>query len=175
MKVLVAFGTKYGSTARVAEAIASELTNAGHEVEVADLREGFPADIGRYDMVVVGSPVFIGKWTKPAQEFLRRNGTALAEKKVAMFVCCSDVLFEEKVAAAREMYLDDVAASHGLRPAAMGMFGGEVDFTKYGMFTRFLLSKVGAKDAMEGKGVETSRPYDFRDWDGIRRWAQELA
>ena len=175
MNVLVAFGTKYGSTVKVADAIASEMRNAGHEVDLVDLRERVPSDIGRYDMVVVGSPVFIGKWTKPAQEFLHRNGKALTEKRVAMFVCCSDVLFEEKATAARKMYLDDVAASHDLRPAAMGMFGGEVDFTKYGMFTKFLLSKVGAKDAMEGMGVETSRPYDFRDWDGIRKWARELA
>ncbi len=175
MNVLVAFGTRYGSTVKVANAIASELTNEGHEVEVVDLRERVLSGLGRYDMVVVGSPVFIGKWTKPAQEFLRRNAKALAQVKVAMFVCCSDVLFDEKVEAARKMYLNDVAISHDLEPVAMGMFGGEVDFTKYGMFTRFLLNKVGARDAMEGKGVETSRPYDFHDWEQIREWARELA
>ncbi len=175
MNVLVAFGTKYGSTVKVADAIASEMRNAGHEVDLVDLRERVPSDIGRYDMVVVGSPVFIGKWTKPAQEFLHRNGKALTEKRVAMFVCCSDVLFEEKVEAARKMYLDDVAASCGLEPVAMGMFGGEVDFNKYSMFTRFLLSKVGAKEEMENKGVETSKPYDFRDWEQVRGWARGLA
>lgn len=175
MKVLVAFGTKYGSTVKVADAIATEMRDAGHEVDVVDLRERIPVEMDRYDLVVVGSPVFIGNWTKPSQEFLRRNAQALAERKVAMFVCCSDILFEEKVEAARRMYLDDVATSYGLAPMAMGMFGGEVDFNKYGMFTRFLLSKVGAREALEERGMEVSRPYDFHDWGHIRNWARELA
>lgn len=175
MNVLVAFGTRYGSTVKVADAIASEMRSAGHDVDVADLRERIRIELGRYDLVVVGSPVFIGKWTRPAQEFLRKNAKALAEKKVAMFVCCSDILFDGKVEAARKMYLEEVAASYGLTPTATGMFGGEVDFNKYGMFTRFLLSKVGARGAMEDRGVETSKPYDFRDWGQIREWARELA
>lgn len=175
MNVLVAFGTRYGSTAMVASTIASELRSAGHADRVADLRERAPANLGSYEMVVVGSPVFIGKWTKPAQEFLRRNAEAMAEKKVALFVCCSDVLFEEKVDAGRKMYLEDVAAAYDLRPVAMGMFGGEVDFNKYSMFTRFLLSKVGAREAMETRGIETSKPYDFRDWEQVRTWARCLA
>lgn len=175
MNVLVAFGTKYGSTAKVADAVASELIARGASVEVVDLRERIPTDLDRYDLVIVGSPVFIGKWTKPAQEFLRKNADALAKKKVALFACCSDILFEDKVEAARKMYLEDVAGSNGLEPVAMGLFGGEVDFAKYGMFTRFLLSRVGAKEEMEKKGMDISRPYDFRDWERIRKWARDLA
>lgn len=175
MRTLIAFGSKYGSTAQTAAVIAEELRARGHQVDLADLREGSRPDVHGYELVVVGSSVFIGKWTKPAQDFLQRNAAALAGRKVALFVSCSDVLFPEKAEAGRRTYLDDVAAAHGLRPVAMGMFGGVVDFNQYGMLTRFMLSKVGAKDELEKRGLEAARPFDFRDWEHIRRWARALA
>lgn len=175
MRALVAFGSKYGSTAATAAVIAEELRAKGHQVDLVDLRGKARPDVAAYDLVVVGSSVFIGKWTKPAQEFLQNNAAALAGRKVALFVSCSDVLFPEKVEAGRKTYLQDVAAAHGLTPVAEGMFGGEVDFSKYGMLTKFMLSKVGAKDELEKKGLETAKPFDFRDWEQIRGWARALA
>jgi menaquinone-dependent protoporphyrinogen IX oxidase len=95
--------------------------------------------------------------------------------KVALFVSCSDVLFPEKVEAGRKMYLEDVAARvPGLKPTALGMFGGVIDFSKYGTLTKMLLKGVGTKKDLEGRGIETSRSYDYRDWDEIRAWARAL-
>jgi len=175
LKALVAFGTKYGSTAAVADVIASELRGAGHAVDVADLRQKGAIDVSQYDLVVAGSAVFYGKWTKQGQEFLKKNSATLRGRKVALFVSCSDVLYPEKLEAGRKMYLDDVAAAHGLEPVAAGMFGGEVDFTKYGTFTKLILGKVGAKEAMGKKGMGADEPYDFRDWEQIKSWARGLA
>jgi len=174
VRALVAYGTKYGSTAKVAEAIAAELGPNGYEVDLADLREKYRGDLGRYDLVVLGSSVFVGKWTRGAQDFLHRNREALAGKRVALFVCCSDALFPEKVDNARKLYLEEVAEANSLAPTAMGLFGGEVDFRKYGMFTKLMVTKVGAKEQLERKGMDASKPFDFRDWSAIRGWARAL-
>jgi menaquinone-dependent protoporphyrinogen oxidase len=139
-----------------------------------DLRHGTGKSIKGYDLVVVGSPVFIGKWTKEAQEFLVASAPELARKKVALFVSCSDVLFPEKAEAGRKMYLDEVAAAHGLAPTAMGMFGGVIDFRRYSALTRVLLAGVGTKKALQARGVDPSTPYDYRDWEEVRAWARSL-
>ncbi len=175
MRALVAFGSKYGSTARLAEVIGEELRDKGHEVDVVDLRLHPEPNIEGYDMVVLGSPVFVGKWTKEAKHFLEANGAQLCERKVALFVSCSDVLFPEKVEAGRKMYLEDVAASvPGLRPESFGMFGGVIDFSRYGALTKALLAGVGTKKQLAGKGIDVTRPYDYRDWEQIRSWTKAL-
>lgn len=175
MRALVAFGSKYGSTAGLAGFIGEELRSKGHEVDVVDLRLDPDPDVNSYDMVVLGSPVFVGKWTKEARRFLEINGTQLSQRKVALFVSCSDVLFPEKIEAGRKMYLEDVAASvPSLRPVSLGMFGGVIDFSRYGTLTKALLAGVGTKKQLAGKGIDVSCPYDYRDWEQIRGWTRAL-
>jgi menaquinone-dependent protoporphyrinogen oxidase len=175
MKALIAYGTKYGSTTEVAEAIADELAAKGYGAEVRDLRRDGCDGVSGYDLVVLGSSVNIGKWTKEAQAFIDKNSAGLAVTRVALFACCSDILFPEKVEVARKAYLNDVAASiPGCEVAAKGLFGGVIDFARYSSLTRFLIAGVGMKKSLESKGFDPAKPYDYRDWDEIRAWARSL-
>jgi menaquinone-dependent protoporphyrinogen oxidase len=174
LKALVAFGTRYGSTVAVAEAVGEELRRRGYDVEVRDLRSG-AGGVDGSDLVVIGSSVFVGKWTKEAERFLEHNTDAMAKKRYALFVSCSDVLFPERVEAGRKMYLQDVATSlPGDGPVAMGMFGGVIDFGHYSALTKALLAGVGTKKQLKERGIDPSLPYDFRDWEEIRTWARAL-
>lgn len=176
MKALVAFGTKYGSTAKVAETIAQELRQKGYQTEVLDLRQDGSGGVDGYDLVVLGSGIVVGQWSKEAKAFLAAHASNLPKSRVALFACCSDVLFPEKVDNARKVYLEKVAETvPGLKPVAVGLFGGEVDFSKYSMLTKVLLKGVGTKKTLEARGVDVSKPYDYRDWDAIRAWARALA
>jgi menaquinone-dependent protoporphyrinogen oxidase len=176
MRVLVAFGTKYGSTERVAEELANVMRAKGAQVTLADLRSRKHPDIGNFDLVVVGSGICIGSWSKGAQRFLEENGPTLAEKRVALFACSGDVVFGRcSIEDCRRMYLEEVARKHGIRePVSTALFGGEIDFNKYGFLVKAVFKKVGASKSLEDKGIDLSRPYDFRDWDEIRRWAGTL-
>ncbi|MDW5562223.1 MAG: flavodoxin domain-containing protein [Methanomassiliicoccus sp.] len=175
MRALVAFGTKYGSTARIAEVIGEELRAKGYRVDIRDLRDGVGEGVKGYDLAVVGSSVFIGKWTRESQEFIDSVSADLANRRVALFVSCSDVLFPDKVEAGRKMYLEGVAAKvPGLSPVAMGMFGGVIDFARYSTLTKVLLAGVGTKKALQGRGIDSSKPYDYRNWEEIRTWARSL-
>ncbi len=110
MRALVAFGTKYGSTVKVGEEIGRALRGKGLEAEVVNLDERKVKDLAPYDLVVVGSAVIIGKWTKGARTFLEQNQGALRGKRLAMFACCGDVLAEskERREGAKARYLDQV-------------------------------------------------------------------
>ena len=81
MKALVAFGTRYDSTVRVAEEVGvSVLAARGWQVEVADLRQGAP-EVGTSDLVVAGSCIIMGSWSKEAISFLQSNRSALEGKR----------------------------------------------------------------------------------------------
>ena len=172
-RTLVAFGTKYGTTSKVAEEIAVTLRGKGIETTVLDLRDARCIAVEGYDLIVVGSSIIMNKWSKGALGFLERNRDVLSTKKVAMFACSGNMYTcPEKIEQYRKEYLDDVAARFGIAGSIpKGLFGGEIDFGKFGFLTRAIVNSV-MRDKL--KGVDLTKPFDFRDWGAIRAWANSL-
>lgn len=174
MRALVAFGTTYGSTAKVAEEIAKVLRCEGTETTVWDLRAKLKEDINGFDLVVVGSGIIAGSWTPEALRFLETRGSALAGRSVALFACCGDVVLKRSpIEDCRKRYLVEVASRTGISdPLALGLFGGVLDFERYGFLVKAVLN--GTRKNIEAQGIDLSRPYDFRNWEEIDDWARSL-
>ena len=69
-RVLVAYGTKHGATAEIAQAIGSTLRAAGLEVDTLSARR--VRSLEPYRAVVLGSAVYAGRWRRDALRTLRR-------------------------------------------------------------------------------------------------------
>ena len=82
-KVLVAFASKYGSTAEMAERIGKVLREAGLQTDV--LHANRVKKSTDYQAVVLGCAVYIGMWRKEAASFLKANEMDLAQKPVWLF------------------------------------------------------------------------------------------
>ena len=161
-QVLVAYGTKYGATAEIAERIGQVLREAGlgAEVQAAD-RAGDP---GRYDAVVLGSALYMGQWRKEAAKFLKENEATLAQKPVWVFSSgpTGEGTVEELMAGwSFPGSLKPVAER--IKPRDMTIFHGVADESKMGRLDAWVLKRVKA-----GIG-------DFRDWDVIEAWAKAIA
>ena len=83
MQVLVAYASKYGATAEIAEKIGQVLDQEGLVAEV--LPADRVGDLAPYQAVVLGSAVYIGQWRKEAATFLEANAKQLAERPVWLF------------------------------------------------------------------------------------------
>jgi len=81
--ILVAYATRYGSTAEVAEAIGDELRKTGVEVDVQPIDD--IQGLSRYQAVIIGSPIYMGKWLPEAQVFVERHQQYLRGIPVAYF------------------------------------------------------------------------------------------
>jgi hypothetical protein len=71
-QVLVAYATKYGATAEIAEKIGEVLREAGLQVEVRPADRA--GDVGAYQAVVLGRAVYIGAWRTEAAHERRGSG-----------------------------------------------------------------------------------------------------
>jgi len=69
-KVLVAYGTKMGGTAGIADRVADTLRGRGHQVTLAPAGK-VPRRMG-WDAVVVGSGLYAGRWRGEAVRLLKR-------------------------------------------------------------------------------------------------------
>lgn len=92
-RVLIAYGSRFGNTRRLAEALARGLRQVpGIEVDCRSVRDVDPTGLGRHDLVALGGPTEMFSASKEVKEFLLRipegslahsNGFAF-ETKLAM-------------------------------------------------------------------------------------------
>lgn len=174
MKVLIVYGTRYGTAAEIAEEIGKVMEAEGAVVDLVNLKGLKNYDVSPYDLVVAGSGIKMGKWTGESLKFLKKNRDSLLDKKVALFVSCGSANKEESRAEGQEKYLDEVAQKYlKNQPVATGLFGSVYDpDAKHGLMYNF--TKKYVKEELEKEGIDTSKRYDYRDWDEIRAWARKL-
>lgn len=154
--VLVAYASKHGTTREVAESIAGTLREfGGLTVEIEDARRVH--DISRYDAVVVGGGLYMGKWHADAKHLLKRHRHELAEKRLAAFGMGPDSLDESKVVESRKQLERALAATPEIEPIAVTIFGGALRPETW----RFPFNRLPA--------------FDARDWDAVHGWAEEVA
>jgi menaquinone-dependent protoporphyrinogen oxidase len=172
--VLICYGTRYGSAAEIAEKIGEVLGNRGATVKIANLKKNKVKDLEPFDLIVIGSGIQMGKWTKEPLKFLKKNRETLSRKKVALFVSCMSAAKPDTCDQARRDYLDNVAAEFpDIVPFSMGLFGGMIDTSRGNIMTKAIMQAL-AKSFVE-EGEEVPERIDFRDWDQITLWAENLS
>lgn len=161
MKVLVAYASKRGSTAEIAEAVAKTLAEADFEVDCRESED--ISDISPYDAVVLGSAVYMKRWRGEARRFLRKHSKQLAERPLWVFSSgpIGDPDEPEKPEWAEPPKI--VKTVEGLGARDHVVFGGRLPTEPHGPIEKAMVSGIPAEF------------HDRRDWDQIRSWAEEIA
>mgnify|MGYP000847090572 FL=1 len=92
MKTTILFAGKYGSTEYIAKMIKSKL---GEDAVVINLRDNKKPDISSADCVVIGSGVYMGRAGREVRNFCKNRVNELRNKKVALYLCCTENKEEE--------------------------------------------------------------------------------
>lgn len=158
MTVLVAYASRRGSTRGIAERIAARLSGHGLDVHMDPLlgRE----QVGRFEAVVLGSPVYSRRWEREAVDFCRRNAPALAGHAVWTF-SVGWAGHEGDGSAPDARHLDEV---HDLVPVREHRFFlGALDTADLPLLQRLTFRMRGGRSG------------DHRDWAAVDAWADEIA
>ncbi len=164
MSILVAYASKYGATAEVAEAVGKALRDAGVDADVKPAREARSLD--GYAAVVLGTPLYVGSMLKDAKKFLVGHAEQLGRLPVAVFML-GPVQAGDDMDEARAQIEPALKKTPWLKPVAIEMYRGAYDPAKL----RFPDSLVPKMKATPLYGVPAS---DNRDWDAIAEWAAGL-
>ncbi len=173
-RVLICYGTRYGSTTEVVQEMSQTARELGVQVDVVNLEKDtpFPEPDG-YDLVIVGSGIRAGQWKKEPLEFIEQKLKSLSKTKVALFVVSGYAGNPDKVAEAQSEYLDSMPEKYpGLSPISTALIGGVFEFKKYNLVIRALVKNI-VKSQMPPSEKIPER-IDFRDWDMIRDWIKQL-
>jgi len=160
-RVLVAYASKYGSTAEIAEAIGQAMQGAGLRVDV--LKADAVGDLTPYGAVVLGSAVYAGKWRPEAVRFLESREAELAQRPGWLFSSGPTGKGDpvERLGGWRFPKAQQPIADR-ISPRDIAVFHGSLDTKKLGFAEKRIIKVVEAKIG------------DYRDWDAIRTWASGI-
>ena len=164
-KILVAYASRTGFTAGVAEAIGKTLAESGAQVEVRRMQD--VQDLTPYRAVVAGSAIRGAKWLPEAMQFMQTHQATLAHKPFAAFLVCMTLAMRngEQYRSHVATWLDPVRAL--VKPASESLFAGGLDISKISSFSDRLKFRLSVLLGVWPEG-------DHRDWNAIRAWAESL-
>jgi menaquinone-dependent protoporphyrinogen oxidase len=157
MRVLVTVASRHGATTAIGDAICQTLV--GHGLDVVALPPEQVRDVTPFDAVVLGSAVYMGRWLDPAKRFVERFGAELEARPV--WLISSGPIGDPPKPAGDPPEVAAVVERLGAR--GHQVFSGRLDRSMLGFGERLIVKGVKAPDG------------DFRDWDEVRSWADEVA
>jgi menaquinone-dependent protoporphyrinogen oxidase len=174
MKILAVYGSNYGQAKAVLERVTATLEGRGHAVTTFK-GDAVPTDVAvaDFDAVLVAGSVRIGKYQPYILDFVKRNIEALRSRPTA-FISVSGTRPEslpewrEESAEQIRKFLEQA----GWEPTRTGMFAGKLQYRSYDPITRWMMRGISKK---RNDPVDTSRDYEYTDWDAVDRFAGELA
>ncbi len=171
MKILVAYATKHGSTAGIAERIAATLCAEDQQAEARPVGE--VSDLDGYDAVIIGGAAYMFHWLGEATSFAKRHREELRRRPVWLFSSgplgndLVDPQGRDVLQAGRPKEFDELIDLLQSRGEQVFFGAWDPDAAPIGLGERMIRHLPAARSALPAG--------DFRDWAAIEAWAKQIA
>jgi menaquinone-dependent protoporphyrinogen oxidase len=170
--ILVLYGTSEGQTARIALAIGDMLQAQGITAPVVDAAERSPRP-DEFDAVIVAASIHAGGFQRSVRRWIRAHAGTLNAKPTAFVCVCLSVLQKDpKVRRDLAGIIERFLAGAGWRPTITRTVAGALPYTRYNPLTRWVMKRIAAA---AGGDTDTSRDYEYTDWEDVRSFASTFA
>ena len=158
MRTYVITASKHGSTREIGVAIARRLRERGHDAAALEAEDAGPLDAD--SAIVLGSPIYMGKWLKSARKVMDALDAEPPGRMIFTFTVGPVGDPPNPVDAKPEEAVERFCAE---RAVTDRMFAGRLDRSKLGRLERLAVKAVKAPDG------------DYRNWPAIEAWADEIS
>jgi menaquinone-dependent protoporphyrinogen oxidase len=176
MKALVLYASRHGHTRRVAESISAALGKRGWIPDLRDVASNPPAGLEEYAVVILASPIHVGRHARRIVSFARRHHQALEALPSALVsVSLTQINAESLTVDAEQrkraheglsVVLDRFIEATGWRPRAIIRVAGALAYTRYNWFVRWMMRRIAKA---EGGSTDTSRDHVYTNWAALER------
>lgn len=157
--VLIVVESRHGSTLEIAGALAQRLVTHGVSATVSSPHDG--PSLEDFDALVVGSAVYLGRWLKPAVAFVDEHCADDTTRPLWLFSSGPLVDDPGDDDGLEGEYISELTERTGAR--GHHLFAGRLDRSSLGPLETLTATVVHAPTG------------DFRDWDAVHEWADEIA
>jgi menaquinone-dependent protoporphyrinogen oxidase len=158
-RILVAYASRCGATAEIAQALGRDLQSRGYKPEVLPVAK--VSQLRGYQAVLLGSAVRAGNWLSEATDFVRQRQREIQAVPNAFFsVHMMNIGDDEKSRNGRLRYLDRVRKI--MRPDSEVFFAGRMDMDRLSFGERLICKVMGGSSK------------DLRNWPAIHAWGSKV-
>lgn len=172
-KILIAFGSEEGQTAKISRHAAECLRAEGVTVDLLDCRS-VPGEfiLQGYDGVMLGASIHLGRHQRYVIDFVQLYRTELEQIPSAFFTVCLTAKSHEPDDQQQVVqYLDDFVDATAWRADLVGVFAGALPYSQYGPIKRLIIKRISL-DA--GGDADNLRDYEYTDWISVDAFVQEF-
>lgn len=164
-RILVAYGTKHGSTAEIAARIGERFSAAGFDTDVLHANLGI--EVTKYDALVIGSPMYAARWLPEPALLLIANRERITNIPIALFsVGMIDFKHPGKLREEHDAWVEKAFNQEDVQLSVVSTatFKGAYSRRNLPFYLRII-------DAI----LRFTPNGDYRQWDEIESWSDELA
>ncbi|MDH4165212.1 MAG: menaquinone-dependent protoporphyrinogen IX dehydrogenase [Gammaproteobacteria bacterium] len=170
-RILFLYHGVYGHTLKVSGVMRDELVRLGHTAEVRPLVDG-PRDAATFDAIVIGASIRHGKHNPAVYAFIEEHRALLDAKPNAFFSISLVARKPRKNTPETNPYMQKFLALTTWRPQLLAVFGGVLDYQRYGPFDRHAIRFIMR---LTGGPTDLHTNVEFTPWDEVRRFAGRIA
>lgn len=175
-KILLAYETKFGSAAKIADKIWEVLTEKGYFVDMKHIPNIMDEDISNYDAYILGGATYWSMYMRNTREFFNKNLKIISSKPTALYMVCGKManVHAKKLTGGEEKwrqyslaYLEPMLnAMEGFEPVDIGTFAGEM-FIKRMNLGEFIMMQLNWWKTGMKQG-------DYVEYDKVAEWAASV-
>jgi menaquinone-dependent protoporphyrinogen oxidase len=167
----VFYATTEGQTRRIAERLVALFRDRGFTSRAIDVAspDANYVDWRRARAALVGASLHAHRHQRSARTFVDEHAPELNVRPSVFFsvslAAASDSAEERKAATRIACEFAEAAEWH---PDEIVCLAGRLAYTRYGSLTRFIMKRIARR---HGNQTDTSRDYEFTNWDAVARMA----
>ena len=172
-RIAILYDSTTGQTAKIASKIAEIGTAAAHSVEQRDIHS-LPSDfhLEDFDAIILGAAIHMGKHSRQMTEFVEQHRQRLEAIPSAFFSVSLSAAGKAEVQRqhARDC-LDQFLRQTKCQPRATAIIAGALLYRSYGFWLRLMMKWIAWR---EGGDTDTSKDYEYTDWNQVQTFTQEF-
>ncbi|WP_025823003.1 menaquinone-dependent protoporphyrinogen IX dehydrogenase [Shewanella marina] len=169
--VLVIYFSRGGHTAKIAQTIASQITELGGQCDVVNIKDNPQIEWHKYDAVMVGACVLYGSYDKSVFAFVERYQQQLSERPNSFFSVNVVARKPEKRILENNKYLQKFIQLSPWQPQHLKIIAGKVDYPSWPWYDRLAIQLIMK---MTDGPTDPKSVIDYTDWDDVKAYATEV-
>lgn len=171
MRTVIFYLTHDGQTRKIAEHLAEQLQD---ETTVLCLRESaqFTTEkLAEFDLIVIGASIRYGHFDPLLERFIAKHSALLNQKRSAFFSVNLTARKANRNTPETNTYTRKLLSRIEWTPTLIEVFAGALRYPSYRWFDRVMIRFIMK---ITGGETDTSREYEYTDWEQVREFAKRL-
>lgn len=170
-RILFLYHSVYGHTLKICQFMQAELASLGDTALVRPLADG-AADAREFDAIVIGASIRHGKHNPAVLGFIQEHRSLLESRPSAFFSVSLVARKPDKNTPETNPYVVAFIAKSPWKPKLVGVFGGVLDYQRYGFFDRHVIRLIMR---ITGGPLDLHTNVEFTDWNEAGRFARRMS